>query len=179
MHSLKTCFFCQKDLGFAHLLSKVQTAHFKIRTDKLMLHEDFYISLMELPEEYDFGMYSRLLNTFGTHYITEGTMGGTLEYVLVLNKTSMANSSTVEYIYIYIHILYHISNASQVIHCDVSLIISPTDLEASQAGQCFGASIGISYEGFGFSGGGKKCGKGGGLDQGKTSHFHKPYQKSS
>lgn len=63
-----------------------------------MLHEDFYISLMELPEEYDFGMYSRLLNTFGTHYITEGTMGGILEYVLVLNKTAMANSSTVEYI---------------------------------------------------------------------------------
>lgn len=61
-----------------------------------MLHEDFYVSLMDLPEEYDFGMYSSFINTFGTHYVTEGTMGGTLEYVLVLNKTSMANSSTVD-----------------------------------------------------------------------------------
>lgn len=140
-----------------------------------MLHEDFYISLMELPEEYDFGMYSRLLNTFGTHYITEGTMGGTLEYVLVLNKTSMANSSTVEYIYI----IYIYDVISQVIYCDKSLIISPTDLEAHQAGRCFGASIGINYKGIDFNANEKNCGKEGGLDQGKTSHFHEPYQKSS
>lgn len=85
-----------QDLGFIRLWSKVETAHFKMRTDKLMLHEDFYISLMELPEEYDFGMYSRFFNTFGTHYVTEGTMGGTLEYVVVVNKTSMAESSTVD-----------------------------------------------------------------------------------
>lgn len=58
-----------------------------------MLHEDFYISLMDLPEQYDFGMYSRFFNAYGTHYITEGTMGGMLEYVLVLNKTKMAQSS--------------------------------------------------------------------------------------
>lgn len=60
-----------------------------------MLHDDFYISLMELPEEYNFGMYSHFFNTFGTHYVTEGTMGGTLEYVLVLNKTAMEKSGAV------------------------------------------------------------------------------------
>lgn len=58
-----------------------------------MLHEDFYISLMDLPEQYDYGMYSRFFGAYGTHYVTEGTMGGTLEYVLVLNKTKMAQSS--------------------------------------------------------------------------------------
>ncbi|XP_045906885.1 complement component C8 alpha chain [Micropterus dolomieu] len=82
-----------QDLGFVRLWSKVQTAHFKMRSNKLMLHEDFYVSLMELPEQYDFGMYSRFFNTFGTHYVTEGTMGGTLEYVVVVNKTSMAESN--------------------------------------------------------------------------------------
>ncbi|XP_026169402.1 complement component C8 alpha chain [Mastacembelus armatus] len=81
-----------ENLGFVRLWSKVQTAHFKMRTNKLMLHEDFYISLMELPEQYDFGTYSRFFNTFGTHYVTEGVMGGTLEYVAVINKTSMAES---------------------------------------------------------------------------------------
>ncbi|XP_044076844.1 complement component C8 alpha chain [Siniperca chuatsi] len=81
-----------QDLGFVRLWSKVQTAHFKMRSNKLMLHEDFYVSLMELPEQYDFGMYSRFFNTFGTHYVTEGVMGGTLEYVVVVNKTSMAES---------------------------------------------------------------------------------------
>ncbi|XP_040911937.1 complement component C8 alpha chain [Toxotes jaculatrix] len=82
-----------QDLGFVRLWSKVQTARFKMRTSKLMLHEDFYVSLMELPEQYDFGIYSRFFNTFGTHYVTEGTMGGTLEYVVVVNKTSMAKSN--------------------------------------------------------------------------------------
>lgn len=100
-----------QDLGFIRLFSKVQTAHFKMRTNKLMLHEDFYVSLMELPEQYDFGMYSRFFNTFGTHYVTEGTMGGTLEYVVVVNKTTMSESK----------------------------------LEAEQAGQCIGATIGINY----------------------------------
>ncbi|XP_042353018.1 complement component C8 alpha chain [Plectropomus leopardus] len=81
-----------QDLGFIRLWSKVQTAHFKMRSNNLMLHEDFYISLMELPEQYDFGTYSRFFSTFGTHYVTEGTMGGTLEYVVVVNKTAMAES---------------------------------------------------------------------------------------
>lgn len=57
-----------------------------------MLHEDFYVSLMELPEKYDFGMYSTFFNTFGTHYVMEGTMGGVLEYVYIINKTAMAQS---------------------------------------------------------------------------------------
>ncbi|XP_029309838.1 complement component C8 alpha chain [Cottoperca gobio] len=82
-----------QDLGFVRLWTKVQTAHFKMRSNKLMLHEDFYVSLMELPEQYDFGMYSRFFSTFGTHYVTEGAMGGTLEYVVVVNKTSMAESN--------------------------------------------------------------------------------------
>ncbi|XP_071347821.1 complement component C8 alpha chain [Trachinotus anak] len=82
-----------QDRSFIRLWSKVQTAHFKMRTNKLMLHEDFYTSLMDLPEQYDFGMYYRFFNTFGTHYVTEGTMGGSLEYVVVMNKTAMAKSN--------------------------------------------------------------------------------------
>lgn len=58
-----------------------------------MLHEEFYTSLMDLPEEYNFGMYSRFLNMYGTHYVTEGKMGGSLEYIMVVNQTAMAESS--------------------------------------------------------------------------------------
>uniref|UniRef100_A0AAY5KAT8 MACPF domain-containing protein n=1 Tax=Esox lucius TaxID=8010 RepID=A0AAY5KAT8_ESOLU len=85
--------YTSEDHGFVRLLSKVQTAHFKMRSEGLMLHEDMYQSLMELPEEsYDFGLYSRFINNFGTHYITQGIMGGTLEYVSVLNKVAMKTS---------------------------------------------------------------------------------------
>ncbi|XP_052332656.1 complement component C8 alpha chain [Oncorhynchus keta] len=85
--------YTNQELGFIRLQSKVQTAQFKMRSEGLMLHEDMYLSLMELPEEkYDFGLYSRFLNTYGTHYVTQGIMGGTLEYVAVVNTTAMTTS---------------------------------------------------------------------------------------
>uniref|UniRef100_A0A3P9IZ66 Complement C8 alpha chain n=1 Tax=Oryzias latipes TaxID=8090 RepID=A0A3P9IZ66_ORYLA len=81
------------EFGFIRVWAKVQTALFKMRSNQLMLHEDLYVSLMELPESYEFGMYAKFLNTFGTHYVTEGTMGGSLEYVFIVNKTAMAQSN--------------------------------------------------------------------------------------
>ncbi|KAI4898967.1 hypothetical protein NFI96_016193 [Prochilodus magdalenae] len=81
-----------KDVGFVRIKSKVETAHFKMRTRDLMLDEDMLQTLMELPESYDFGSYSRFLNEFGTHYVTQGVMGGVLEYVLVVNKDVMRRS---------------------------------------------------------------------------------------
>ncbi|XP_061587279.1 complement component C8 alpha chain [Cololabis saira] len=85
--------FSSQDRAFLRVWSQVQTAQFKMRSNQLMLHEDFYVALMELPELYEFGTYSRFLDTFGTHYVTEGTMGGTLEYIYVLNKRAMAESN--------------------------------------------------------------------------------------
>ncbi|KAJ8012256.1 hypothetical protein DPEC_G00066790 [Dallia pectoralis] len=85
--------YTSQDHGFIRLLSKVQTARFRMRSDGLMLHEDMYQSLMELPEKnYDFGLYSRFINNYGTHYVTQGIMGGTLEYVSVINKAAMKTS---------------------------------------------------------------------------------------
>ncbi|XP_066537058.1 complement component C8 alpha chain isoform X2 [Hoplias malabaricus] len=96
--SLETMFlknisqYDNKDVGFVRLTSRVQTAHFKLRSKDLMLDEDMLQSLMELPEHYDFGSYSRFFNEYGTHYITEGMMGGELEHVLVVNKDIMQKS---------------------------------------------------------------------------------------
>ncbi|XP_072543307.1 complement component C8 alpha chain [Salminus brasiliensis] len=81
-----------KDVGFVRLTSRVETAHFKMRSRDLMLDEDMLQSLMELPEHYDFGSYSRFLNEYGTHYVTQGVLGGMLEYVAVVNKEAMRSS---------------------------------------------------------------------------------------
>ncbi|MCJ8731207.1 hypothetical protein PDJAM_G00196680 [Pangasius djambal] len=78
-----------KEVQFVRLLSTVETAQFKMRSRDLMLHEDMLQSLMELPERYDFGAYSRFISEFGTHYVTQGTMGGILDYIVVLNKEVM------------------------------------------------------------------------------------------
>ncbi|XP_030631603.1 complement component C8 alpha chain isoform X2 [Chanos chanos] len=97
-------------LQFVRLVSTVQTAQFKMRSSDLMLHDEFYQSLMDLPEQYDFGSYARFINQYGTHYITQGTMGGQLEYILVVNKKKMGESN----------------------------------INAREAGGCFGVSLGLS-----------------------------------
>uniref|UniRef100_A0A8D0LA65 Complement C8 alpha chain n=1 Tax=Sphenodon punctatus TaxID=8508 RepID=A0A8D0LA65_SPHPU len=78
-----------QNVGFIRARTQVQTARFKMRRDNIVLHEDLLQSLMELPEEYDYGMYSKLINDYGTHFITSGTMGGIFEFILVVNKDEM------------------------------------------------------------------------------------------
>lgn len=84
--------YTEKNFGFVRMVTKVQTAQFKMRSSGLVLDEDMYQTLMELPDEYNYGMYSKFISNYGTHYITEGTMGGVLEYILVVNKEVMRKS---------------------------------------------------------------------------------------
>nr|XP_001114403.2 complement component C8 alpha chain [Macaca mulatta]XP_005543304.1 PREDICTED: complement component C8 alpha chain [Macaca fascicularis] len=79
----------EKKFIFMRIFTKVQTAHFKMRRDNIMLDEGMLQSLMELPDQYNYGMYAKFINDYGTHYITSGSMGGTYEYILVIDKAKM------------------------------------------------------------------------------------------
>ncbi|XP_004679102.1 PREDICTED: complement component C8 alpha chain [Condylura cristata] len=81
-----------KKYQFMRIFTKVQTASFKMRRDNIMLDEGMLQALMELPDQYNYGMYANFINDYGTHYITSGSMGGTYEFILVLNKEEMASS---------------------------------------------------------------------------------------
>ncbi|XP_053099641.1 complement component C8 alpha chain isoform X2 [Hemicordylus capensis] len=81
--------YAAKNLGFIRATTKVQTARFKMRRDHIVLDEDILQSLMELPDQYNYGMYARFINEYGTHFVTSGTMGGIFEYILVVNKEEM------------------------------------------------------------------------------------------
>ncbi|XP_008051240.1 complement component C8 alpha chain [Carlito syrichta] len=74
---------------FMRIFTKVQTAHFKMRRDNIVLDEGMLQSLKELPEQFNYGMYAKFINDYGTHYITSGAMGGTYEYILVIDKEKM------------------------------------------------------------------------------------------
>ncbi|NWV60675.1 CO8A protein, partial [Malurus elegans] len=78
-----------KNLEFIRAVTKVQTARFKMRRDNIVLDEDVLLSLQDLPDTYDYGMYSKFINDYGTHFMTSGTMGGIFEYILVVNKDEM------------------------------------------------------------------------------------------
>ncbi|XP_067391600.1 complement component C8 alpha chain [Emydura macquarii macquarii] len=79
----------EKNVGFIRAITKVQTARFKMRRDNIVLDEDMLQSLTELPERYNYGMYAKFINDYGTHFMTSGTMGGIFEYILVINKEEM------------------------------------------------------------------------------------------
>lgn len=80
---------CLQNIGFIRAVTKVQTARFKMRRDDIVLDEDMLQFLMELPEQYNYGMYAKFINDYGTHFVTSGTIGGIFEYILVVNKDKM------------------------------------------------------------------------------------------
>lgn len=80
---------CLQEVGFIRGVTKVQTARFKMRRDNIVLDEDVLLSLRELPDTYNYGMYAKFINDYGTHFMTSGTMGGIFEYILVINKEEM------------------------------------------------------------------------------------------
>ncbi|NXR07318.1 CO8A protein, partial [Semnornis frantzii] len=81
--------YAEKDVAFIRGVTKVQTARFKMRRDNIVLDEDMLLSLQELPDTYNYGMYAKFIDDYGTHFLTAGTMGGTFEYILVVNKEEM------------------------------------------------------------------------------------------
>lgn len=60
-----------------------------MRRDNIVLDEDLLLSLQDLPDTYNYGMYAKFINDYGTHFMTSGTMGGVFEYILVINKEEM------------------------------------------------------------------------------------------
>lgn len=84
----------EKRYGFMRVSTKIQTAQFKMRRNNIVLDEGMLQSLMELPEQFNYGMYAKFINDYGTHYITSGTMGGIYEYVMVLDKEKMKTEGT-------------------------------------------------------------------------------------
>ncbi|NWX12688.1 CO8A protein, partial [Aegotheles bennettii] len=81
--------YAEKDIGFIRGVTKVQTARFKMRRDNIVLDEDVLLSLQDLPDTYNYGMYAKFINDYGTHFMTSGTMGGIFEYIVVVNKDEM------------------------------------------------------------------------------------------
>lgn len=60
-----------------------------MRRDNIVLDEDVLLSLQDLPDTYNYGMYAKFINDYGTHFMTSGTMGGVFEHILVVNKEEM------------------------------------------------------------------------------------------
>ncbi|KAM8930118.1 complement component C8 alpha chain [Pelodytes ibericus] len=81
--------YSAKNLRFMRMVTKVQTARFRMRRNSITLDEDMLQSLLELPDRYNYGLYSNFIHNYGTHFVTSGTMGGVFENILVLDHEIM------------------------------------------------------------------------------------------
>lgn len=52
----------------------------------------FLKALNNLPLEYNYALYSRIFDDFGTHYYTSGSMGGTYDLLYQYSAEELRNS---------------------------------------------------------------------------------------
>ncbi|XP_015275747.1 PREDICTED: complement component C8 beta chain [Gekko japonicus] len=77
--------FSSTSSKFIHGHSELEVAKYRLKTRDLMLHYEFFQRLLRLPLEYSYGEYRELYRDYGTHYITEATLGGIYDYTLIMN----------------------------------------------------------------------------------------------
>ncbi|KAK7135655.1 hypothetical protein R3I94_014346 [Phoxinus phoxinus] len=70
--------------------SDVDVAQFQNQAPEyLPLSEEFWKALLSLPVAYDYAAYYKVLERFGTHYISEGTLGGQFRLFMAVSKDDM------------------------------------------------------------------------------------------
>ncbi|KAM4575969.1 complement component C7 [Odontesthes bonariensis] len=67
--------------------SEVEVAQFQSNSPKyLPLSEEFWKALGKLPNVYDYSAYRKILERFGTQYVSEGSLGGSFKVIVSINE---------------------------------------------------------------------------------------------
>ncbi|XP_069077531.1 complement component C6-like isoform X1 [Pleurodeles waltl] len=86
----------KKDSNFIRIHKKIAVADFKMKQSNLHLSDVFLMSLNSLPLEYNFALYGRIFDDFGTHYITSGSVGGTYDLLYQFSSEQLKSSGLSE-----------------------------------------------------------------------------------
>uniref|UniRef100_A0A3P9AQE2 Complement component C8 beta chain n=2 Tax=Esox lucius TaxID=8010 RepID=A0A3P9AQE2_ESOLU len=81
--------FSEKKNSFVWAKAELELARYVLKSEDLMLHPEFLQRLRALPQSYDYGEYRQIYRDYGTHYITEATLGGDYDYTIVLDKQKL------------------------------------------------------------------------------------------
>lgn len=69
------------------LKNEIEVAQFQSNSPKyLPISEEFWKALAKLPSVYDYSAYRKILERFGTHYVSEGSMGGSLNSIVSISE---------------------------------------------------------------------------------------------
>lgn len=63
-----------------------------MKESDLQLSDVFLKALNHLPLEYNYALYSRIFDDFGTHYYTAGKMGGSYDILYQYSSDELKNS---------------------------------------------------------------------------------------
>lgn len=65
----------------------VEVAQFQSNSPQyLPISEEFWKALAKLPTVYDYAAYRKVLERFGTDYVSEGSLGGSIKAVVSINQ---------------------------------------------------------------------------------------------
>lgn len=69
------------------LKNNIEVAQFQSNSPKyLPISERFWTALVKLPSVYDYSAYRKVLQDFGTHYLSEGNLGGSFKVFATVSK---------------------------------------------------------------------------------------------
>lgn len=80
-------FFTSQTKSLLVLESYIEVGQFQsTKPQYIPISEVFWRALTKLPAVYDYAAYRTLLEKFGTHYVSEGSLGGTLSIISVIDE---------------------------------------------------------------------------------------------
>ncbi|XP_056180332.1 complement component C6 isoform X1 [Falco biarmicus] len=82
----------EKNSNFIRVHKVISVANFTMKQSDLQLSDVFLKALNHLPLEYNYALYSRIFDDFGTHYYTSGKIGGSYDILYQYNSEELKNS---------------------------------------------------------------------------------------
>ncbi|XP_007948724.1 complement component C6 [Orycteropus afer afer] len=86
----------KKDSSFIRIHKAIKVLNFTMKSKDLLLSDVFLKALNHLPLEYNFALYSRIFDDFGTHYFTSGSLGGVYDLLYQFSREELKNSGLTE-----------------------------------------------------------------------------------
>lgn len=69
------------------LKNEIEVVQFQSNSPQyLPISEEFWEALAKLPSVYDYSAYRKILEKFGTHYISEGSLGGSFNAITAIDR---------------------------------------------------------------------------------------------
>ncbi|XP_068107017.1 complement component C6 [Hyperolius riggenbachi] len=86
----------KKNSKFIRIHKVISGAQFSMKKENLWLSDVFLNALTYLPLEYNYPLYSRIFDNFGTHYVTKGSLGGVYDLLFQYDAEELKNSGLTE-----------------------------------------------------------------------------------